>query len=93
MARSVTAIATETIPAAQKDKGMIKITASFDSRKFMSDLEQQVQAAARQQVLSKLKDLERRGLRTSFGPSSPSSLNIQFDGPEELITEAKRRLT
>ena len=93
MGAFVTVTATETTPADQKDKAMFKITTNFDSRKFMRDLEKQVQQTAKQQVHSKLRDLERRGLRTSFGPSNPSSLNIQLDGPDELIAEAKRRLS
>lgn len=72
---------------------MFKITTNFDSRKFQRDLEKQVHEAAEKQVRSKLDDLAARGLRLSFGPSASSSLNIRLDGPDDLVKEAKRRLT
>lgn len=71
---------------------MFKITTNFDSRKFQRDLEKQVREAAEKQVRSKLRDLSAKGLRVSFRPGNDSRLNIQLDGPDELIKEAKRRL-
>jgi hypothetical protein len=71
---------------------MFKITTNFDSSRFKKDLEKQVQDAAEKQVRSKLRDLVAQGLRISFRPGSTSSLNINLNGPDDLIKEAKRRL-
>ena len=71
---------------------MFKITTNFDSRKFQRDLEKQVREAAEKQVRSKLRDLSAKGLRVSLRPGNDSRLNIQLDGPDELIKDAKRRL-
>jgi len=71
---------------------MFKITTNFDSRKFQRDLEKQVREAAEKQVLSKLSDLRAKGLRVSFRPGGASSLNINLNGPDDLIKEAEQRL-
>lgn len=89
----MTVIATETTHGALKVKPMIKITSNFDSRKFQRDLEKEVRAAAEKQVRSKLRDLVARGLLVTFRPGSTSSLNINLNGPDELIQEAERRLS
>ncbi len=71
---------------------MIKITTNSDTRKFQRDLEKQVREAAEKQVRSKLRDLEAKGLRVTFRPGDASCLNINLNGPDELIQEAERRL-
>lgn len=71
---------------------MIKITTNFDSRKFQRDLERQVRDAAEKQVRSKLRDLTSKGLKVTLRPGGASSLNINLDGPDDLIQQAKRRL-
>lgn len=72
---------------------MFKITTNFDSRKFQRDLQKQVREAAEKQVRSKLRNLSAKGLRVSFRSSGSSGLNIDLNGPEELIKEAKRLLS
>jgi len=81
------------IREARKAKFMIKITSNFDSRKFQRDLEKRVREAAEKQVRTKLRDLTTKGLRVSFRHDRKSMLNIQLDGPDDLITEGKKRLT
>lgn len=71
---------------------MFKITTNSDTRKFQRDLEKQVREAAEKQVSSKLRDLTARGLRVTFRPGDASKLNIDLNGPDELIQEAERRL-
>lgn len=71
---------------------MIKITTNFDSRKFQRNLEKRVRDAAENQVRSKLSDLAARGLCVTFRPGDSSSLNINLNGPDDLIQEAERRL-
>jgi hypothetical protein len=92
-AKSVTATVTEMTLAVPKAKPMLKITTNFDSRKFQRDLENEVRDAAEKQIRSKLSDLTARGLRISFRPGGTSSLNVNLDGPDDLIEEAERRLS
>lgn len=71
---------------------MIKITTNFDSRKFARELERKALECAEKQVRAKLRDLVARGLKIRNGAGHPSRFNLNLEGPEELIEEAKRRL-
>lgn len=64
---------------------MFKVSTNFDSRSFASELEKQIR--------EELRDLTAKGLKIRNGAYHPSEFNLTLEGPDELIEEAKRRLS
>ena len=71
---------------------MIKISTHFDVRKFERDLERQIRETAEKQVRARLRDLTARGLRIRISDSGSTKFNFSFEGPADLVAEAKKRL-
>jgi len=68
----------------------IKITSSFDSRKFEREMKKEIGKAAEKQIKSKLSPAARRGLKVKFNGKS----SVEVSGlPDDLVKEAKRKLT
>ena len=67
----------------------IKISSSFNSRKFERELAKEIGKAAEKEVRSKLSPAARRGLKIKYDGKT----SIELTGPDELVREAKRKLS